>query len=134
MKREIINTGDGSKTIYIPEWNEHYHSKHGAVQEAKHVFLETGLQYYIDTRDANNREPIAILEMGFGTGLNALLTFFKGKELGLSIVYEGVEAFPISAQEIEAMAYGSLLTHTNSDIVYNFLHETSWELANPISD
>ena len=74
MKREIINTGDGSKTIYIPEWNEHYHSKHGAVQEAKHVFLETGLQYYIDTRDANNREPIAILEMGFGTGLNALLT------------------------------------------------------------
>ena len=68
MKREIIQTSDGSTTIHLPEWNENYHSKHGAIQEAKHVFIKNGFEQF-------NQTEIAILEIGFGTGLNAFITF-----------------------------------------------------------
>ena len=77
MKREVVKTADGSLTIHIPEMNENYHSGHGALQEAKHVFIQHGLLEFKD------REEVAVFEMGFGTGLNALLTlenclFFPG--------------------------------------------------------
>ena len=133
MKREIITTGDGSKTIHIPEWNEQYHSKHGAVQEARHVFLETGLQYYIDRPDHDTTKTIHILEMGFGTGLNALLTFLKARDLVLPIAYTGVEAFPISSDEIEAMDYASVLQSQDAATIYNVLHTSSWEESNEVS-
>lgn len=133
MKREIITTGDGSKTIHIPEWNEQYHSKHGAVQEARHVFLETGLQYYIDRPDHNITQTIHILEMGFGTGLNALLTFLKARDLALPIAYTGVEAFPISSDEIGAMDYASVLQSQDTATIYNVLHTSSWEESNEVS-
>ena len=68
MQRTIITTGDGSKTIHLPEWNENYHSSHGAVQEAKHVFLKHGLELFLGNSE------IHILEVGFGTGLNTILT------------------------------------------------------------
>lgn len=68
MKREIITTADGSKTIHLPELNENYHSHHGALQEAKHVFIQHGLDFLKEKKALN------ILEIGFGTGLNALLT------------------------------------------------------------
>ena len=134
MKREIITTGDGSKTIHIPEWNEQYHSKHGAVQEARHVFLETGLQNYIDRPSYNTTRTINILEMGFGTGLNALLTFFKAKDKGVSITYTGVEAFPITKNEVTAMDYAALLDHPDAHSVYQALHSCPWEISNPISE
>lgn len=68
MKKELIFTADGSKTLFVPELKEHYHSIHGALAEAKHVFLKNGLQ-------SVSKEQIAILEMGFGSGLNAFLSF-----------------------------------------------------------
>ena len=74
MKREIIQTSDGSTTIHIPEWNEQYHSIHGAIQEAQHVFIKNGLSLFKD-------QSISILEIGFGTGLNALITFLESKKL-----------------------------------------------------
>ncbi len=120
MKREIITTGDGSKTIHIPEWNEQYHSKHGAIQEARHVFLETGLQHYVTQHP--ERESIAILEIGFGTGLNALLTYFKAQDLGIEINYTGVEGFPVSLEEAVAMDYASQLDNGNAVAVYTKLH------------
>ena len=94
MKREIITTGDGSKTIQISEWDEQYHSKHGAIQEARHVFLGMGLQHYVSKMPTT--QPIAILEMGFGTGLNALLTLFEAQALNTEIEYTGIEAYPVS--------------------------------------
>jgi len=75
MKRELLKTGDGSTTIHLPDINEQYHSKHGAIQESKHVFLAKGLSYI-----ASRISEIDILEIGFGTGLNALLTFFESKK------------------------------------------------------
>ena len=133
MKREIITTNDGSKTIHIPEWNEQYHSKHGAIQEANHVFLETALQHYVD-HNHHNKKAFHILEMGFGTGLNALLTFLKAKDSALSVAYDGVEAFPITTQEIEAMGYATLLSDDDAQQVYTHLHNCPWETAHPISN
>ena len=71
MKRKIITTADGSKTIQIEEWNEQYHSVHGAINEANHVYIKHGLLFCFEESDDNN---ISILEMGFGTGLNTFLT------------------------------------------------------------
>ena len=133
MKREIIITGDGSKTIHIPEWDEQYHSKHGAIQEANHVFLQMGLDHYLSKTSYQKESPVAILEMGFGTGLNALLTFFEAQKMQTSITYTGVEAYPISSEEIKAMDYVSLLTAKDAQAVYDKLHTTNWESEEEIS-
>ena len=78
-------TADGSSTIHLPEWDEQYHSKHGAIQEAKHVFIKSGLSLFSDSK-------INILEIGFGTGLNSFITFLEAPKLNLTINYVGVEA------------------------------------------
>lgn len=131
MKREIITTGDGSKTIQISDWDEQYHSKHGAIQEARHVFLGMGLQHYV--AKTKSVQPIAILEMGFGTGLNALLTIFEAQELKVKIEYTGIEAYPVSKEEVAAMDYASQLSQTNALLYYNNMHSLSWEEPHSIT-
>jgi len=126
MKREIIITGDGSKTIHIPEWNEQYHSKHGAIQEARHVFLKMGLNYFLTKKSFKDKASISILEIGFGTGLNALLTFFEAQKMNASIQYVGVEAYPVTQEEIEAMDYVSLVKEEKAQKVYDTLHSAPW--------
>jgi tRNA U34 5-methylaminomethyl-2-thiouridine-forming methyltransferase MnmC len=128
MKREIMTTGDGSKTIHIPDLNEQYHSKHGALQEARHVFIKTGLDFY-RTAAEPTASMVRILEYGFGTGLNALLTALQDNDL--VIEYTGTEAFPITKEEIEAMDYGSLL---DAKELYNKLHDAQWETATLITE
>ena len=130
MKREIIKTGDGSATIYLPDWNEHYHSKHGAVQEALHVFLKTGFDHYFKNED---KKQISILEIGFGTGLNALLTFFQAKNDGVKVNYNGVEAYPVSAEELELLNYEHLITQEGASEVFNRMHTAVWEKSIEIS-
>lgn len=132
MKREIITTADGSKTIHIPEWNEQYHSKHGAIQEARHVFLKTGLTHFV-TQYPEQKE-IAILEMGFGTGLNALLTFFETTKLAVSFNYTGAEAFPVSKEEALAMDYPSQLQEDDAALIYKELHDSPWGKETQISE
>lgn len=102
MNRRIVSTLDGSKTIYLKDWDEHYHSKHGAIQESNHVFINQGL-LHID------KSQIAILEIGFGTGLNALMTWMAASEKGYRIEYVGVDAFPITIKELEKLNYITLL-------------------------
>ena len=104
MKREIITTGDGSKTIQIVDWNEQYHSKHGAVNEALHVFIKHGLIFRSESRK-DELEELSILELGFGTGLNALLTLLYAEKLQLNINYVGVEAYPLELEEISQLNY-----------------------------
>ena len=120
MKRRIITTGDGSKTIQIEDWNEQYHSKHGAVQEAYHVFIEHGLRLF------NNRS-ITILEVGFGTGLNALITLLEAAKQQLTVDYIGVEAFPVSVDEISALDYCRQLGADNVEASFNKMHSSNWE-------
>ncbi|MEZ2414917.1 tRNA (5-methylaminomethyl-2-thiouridine)(34)-methyltransferase MnmD [Muriicola sp. E247] len=126
MKRSIITTGDGSKTISLDEWNEQYHSKHGAIQEAYHVFIKHGLH-------ASLKNPIAILEVGFGTGLNALITLHEGIKRNLHIKYTGVEAFPVSPEEVGELNYVEALQLPQLDATFNQMHSCDWEEAIPLS-
>ena len=120
MKRRVITTADGSKTIHIEDWNEQYHSIHGAIQEAEHVFIKNGLSLFTDQR-------VSILEMGFGTGLNALITLIRSKKLGLKIDYTGVEAFPVAADELEQLNYIPLLNAMDSEKDFERMHSGKWE-------
>lgn len=129
LKRKIITTSDGSKTIQIEDWDEQYHSKHGAIQEANHVFIKHGLKYYSETI-LQEGDGVSILEIGFGTGLNAFITFLETQHL--NIKYTGVEAYPISEEELEALNYAELISVKNSNI-FKALHQTKWEIENSIT-
>ncbi len=127
MKREIIITDDGSTTIRIPEWDENYHSTHGAIQEAKHVFIKNGLDLF------QNQDAISILEIGFGTGLNAFITFLEtiNKE---KVNYVGVEAYPISQEEIAQMNYVSELDSEMYQEIFDKMHSCDWENQQTITE
>lgn len=127
MEREIIRTQDGSTTIQIKDWNECYHSKHGAIQEAKHVFIKNGLALFPN-------QNVSILEIGFGTGLNTFITYLEAMGLGQSIDYVGVEAYPVSEAEIEAMNYLEELEALESKDVFVKIHSSNWEEKSKLSD
>lgn len=127
MKREIITTVDGSKTIQISDWNEQYHSKHGAIQESRHVFLDMGLSHYISKTAKPLTEAIDILEMGFGTGLNALLTLHASIKMHREIRYSALEAYPISKAEVAAMQYPQLIDLPEAASLFEEMHQEDWE-------
>jgi len=126
LERKIIITEDGSSTIHLPKWDEHYHSIHGAIQEAKHVFIKSGLSLFSDSE-------ISILEIGFGTGLNSFITFLEASKLKLTIDYVGVEAYPITSEEIKKLNYVSELEATKFSKVFTEMHQQEWETKNKIS-
>ncbi|MDQ6470775.1 tRNA (5-methylaminomethyl-2-thiouridine)(34)-methyltransferase MnmD [Flavobacterium sp. LHD-80] len=126
MKREIIKTLDGSTTIHLEEWNESYHSKHGAIQEAKHVFIKNGLSLFED-------KPVAILEIGFGTGLNAFITFLESEQKQQKIDYVGVEAYPVGAEEVLGMNYVDELEALEFSNIFEKMHKCEWNEKTEIS-
>jgi tRNA U34 5-methylaminomethyl-2-thiouridine-forming methyltransferase MnmC len=115
---EIVITQDGSHSIYIHELNEHYHSVNGAITESQHVFIEAGLKQF------NNRH-IRILEMGFGTGLNALLTLAEAKESNISIHYTGIEKYPLERSIIDSLNYESMIDPTCKGM-FKLIHDSPW--------
>lgn len=119
MKREIIQTKDGSTSILLPDWNETYHSKFGAIQEAKHVFIKNGLSLF-------SGESVSILEIGFGTGLNAFITYLEAKNSGQTINYTGVEAYPVSEEDALKMNYVSELGANSSEEIFLKMHQGNW--------
>ncbi|MBP4138337.1 tRNA (5-methylaminomethyl-2-thiouridine)(34)-methyltransferase MnmD [Flavobacterium geliluteum] len=119
MKREIIKTLDGSTTIHLDEWDECYHSKHGAIQEAKHVFIKNGLSLF------ENKE-VSLLEIGFGTGLNAFITFLESNLKEQPINYVGVEAYPVPAEEVLQMNYVAELEASLFEDIFKKMHECEW--------
>lgn len=128
MNREILTTSDGIPTLHIPAWNESYHSKHGVLMEASHVFIQNGLL-------KTNKKQINILEIGFGTGFNALLTFFENQKLEKSINYFGIEKFPLQLHEIKQLNYSDYFSnsqlakkvwfamHTNDEKYFKEYHQ-----------
>ncbi len=121
MNRKVIITNDGTTTIQLTDKNECYHSKHGALNEAKYVFIEKGLMHYIN---ANNPKKIELLEVGLGTYLNSLLTFLTNKKSKIAITYTGIEAHPVEAAEIEALNFTELL-NIPKDYLLSF-HRAPW--------
>ena len=121
MKREIIITQDGSTSIYLPELNESYHSKFGAIQEAQHVFIKNGMDLF------QSNDMIHILEIGFGTGLNAFITFLETSKRKQKIHYDGVEAYPVSIADAKKMNYVNELNASEFEAIFDKIHSTQWE-------
>lgn len=119
MKREIIQTSDGSTSILLPEWNETYHSKHGAIQEAKHVFIQNGLSLF-------QGQSVSILEIGFGTGLNAFITYLEAQKSNQKIEYTGIEAYPVAAEDVAKMNYVEELDAVSEKDLFLKMHESDW--------
>ena len=103
---EFVVTSDGSKTLYHPEIGEHYHSRHGAVQESKHVFLSMGLRHF---QELHLAKALSILEIGFGTGLNFLLSADYCHHQGIALGYLGVEAYPLPTTIISQTDYADYI-------------------------
>ena len=124
MIRKLIKTKDGSNSFYIEELNETYHSIFGAITESKHVFINNGL---LQCKNKN----INILEVGFGTGLNALLTAFEAEKNKLNIFYQTLEAYPLDKTEYSQLNYSDMLNKSNN--IFKNLHECRWEESNIIN-
>ena len=105
MKTELITTADGSHSLYVKDLDEHYHSIHGAIQEALHVFIKTGIQHIVSKQYSS----ISILEIGFGTGLNTLLSFLEAEKLKVKINYTSLEAFPLDLAIVSQLNYAELI-------------------------
>lgn len=121
MKREIFITDDGSTSIRLPDLNVQYHSTHGAIQETYHVFIKNGLDCFIDKKE------VSILEIGFGTGLNAFVTLIESEKRNQIILYTGVEKFPVNPQEIAQLNYIDILSAKHLKVSFNRMHTSSWE-------
>lgn len=149
MQHKIITTEDGSHTLFVPELSEHYHSVNGAIQESKHVFIDTGFKYFLEKNiNQDDQKSINILEIGFGTGLNAFLTLIESQKLNVNVFYQSVELYPVSIKEAEKLNYFELINQseqkkfkqqTNLSESEHFkvidktlfmkLHTTPWERA-----
>ncbi|WP_340114519.1 tRNA (5-methylaminomethyl-2-thiouridine)(34)-methyltransferase MnmD [Maribellus mangrovi] len=126
MKRQVIQTADGSKTLFIPEMNEQYHSVNGALTESEYVFLKQGYFHH------PSPSPV-VFEVGFGTGLNALVTALKAEEQKRSTTFISIEKYPISSNEIKSLDYGKTISGKAVDL-FQQLHAASWGKEVTISE
>jgi tRNA U34 5-methylaminomethyl-2-thiouridine-forming methyltransferase MnmC len=120
-----IITKDGSSTLYAPDFDEHYHSLHGAIQESMYVFIEKGL------RQLSELKEVSVLEMGFGTGLNALLTYIEAPKQ--KIKYTSIELYPLQPEQVKLLNYAKELAATDAQSIFEALHEAEWESFQAIS-
>lgn len=121
MEREIRTTSDGSKTLYINDLNENYHSHHGALQEAKHVFIDNGYNLVYDCE-------INILELGLGTGLNVLVTIdeFMKTDKNHIVHYFTIEKYPVNEQEVKELDYASIFEKPEMVEINQRIHSCNW--------
>ena len=103
---KIIRTEDGSDSIFTDEFDESYHSVHGAITESRHVFIKNGFRFLVSEK---NPGQLAILEMGLGTGLNVLLTWLENRKYNLSIHYTAIEAYPLPSALSRSLNYANEL-------------------------
>ncbi len=126
MDLRIVNTSDSSNTLYNSQFDEHYHSIHGAFNESMHVFIKSGLHYC-------NLDSIKIFEVGFGTGLNAVLTYLETLKRKIKIDYEAIELYPINQSIIESLRFNDFLPHGQEQIILK-MHGSAWDKEVKISD
>lgn len=119
---EIVLTEDGSNTLRVPELNEHYHSTFGAIAESRHIFIEAGLKYVMK----NNPSELNILEVGFGTGLNALLTMLWADSTTTAICYTGIEKYPLEDSLWNKLNYPEQIEEARALEYFKALHECTW--------
>ena len=123
---QLFRTEDGSHTIFVPEMNEHYHSIHGAVQESMHIFINSGLNFC-------KSDPLNIFEVGFGTGLNALLTAAESKKSNRIINYTTIEKYPVETDLLNKLNYSQFAGDSGKEIFSN-IHSAEWGSKTQITD
>lgn len=119
LETRLITTKDGSHSFFVPHLNEHYHSTHGAIQEARHVFIQMGLY-------AKQLSHINILEIGFGTGLNAFLTLIETLEANISVNYTTLELYPLDISKIKKLNYPQRVGNKKASKHFMKLHRATW--------
>jgi len=128
MTRRLILTKDNSHTLFVPDLNETFHSTHGAIQESRHVFIEAGFNHI-----ASRLDRINVLEVGFGTGLNALLTQIEAETLGKTVQYTAIEAYPLESEIWSQLNYPHLLCSIDYSSVFERIHLAGWDESEEIS-
>jgi len=123
---QIKKTIDGSYTLYNSDLEEHYHSINGAIQESEHVFINAGLKFIA-------QQKVKIFEVGFGTGLNAFLSYIESLKSGLQIKYSGIEKYPVEKSLVNELNYSELISPENHNI-FEKLHESEWNKEIEISE
>ncbi len=119
---KVITTSDGSHSLYHPLLKETYHSTHGAITESQHVFIQKGLAY----QKSLGLDAISVLEVGFGTGLNALLTLhFAHQHPEMNIIYHSLEPFPLPTEIVDQLNYAQRIGLSSKD--FKNLHECAWD-------
>ena len=119
MKLKIIKTSDKSDTIFNSEYDEPYHSTNGAISESVHVYIESGLN--------NCRlQSIKIFEVGFGTGLNTILTYIESSNKDLTVEYTAIELFPVNIEIIDRLNYTEFFSE-DQKLIYNKFHTCNWD-------
>lgn len=126
IQRNIVHTDDGTTSLYVPELNEHYHSIHGALVESNHVYIEAGLRVV-------TMNPCMLLEAGFGTGLNAILTLIEATEKQRQVIYHTYEKYPLSKAEYALLNFADYLPDVYRDD-FEALHTVSWNETIKIND
>ncbi len=116
---QLEETADGSHTLYVPGMNEHYHSVNGAIQESLHIYINSGFNYNI------TKNNLSVLEIGFGTGLNAYLTLLKSQNTDTLVEYTTVELYPLGASLIEKINYPEILNLDRT--LFEKIHQAQWE-------
>ena len=128
---QIITTGDGSHTLFSEQFNEVYKSRHGAIEESKHVFIKEGLEYVLSKRVGE--EPVRIFELGFGTGLNAMLTMLEAEKRNIKIDYTTIELYPVDIDTIKALNYTQQLGYEYCYGPYHSLHLVRWNETHQVT-
>lgn len=121
---QVRTSEDGSSTLYRADIDEHYHSYHGAVQESMHVFIEAGLKHHPG-------KELSLLEIGFGTGLNALLTMLNGSNR--NIIYHAIEKYPLSTKLISEVNYPVYIKHPCAARFFSQLHSAPWNIEKQLT-
>jgi len=125
---QLVTSEDGSHTLFLPLLNEHFHSTHGAIQESMHIFIDAGLR-----KAAETRNKINLLEVGFGTGLNALLTYLHMFQNDLEIEYLAIEAYPLPQNIFSRLNYPQLLQDTNAQECFRQISLAEWDRSLQLS-
>ena len=118
MRKEIVLTEDGSHTLRVVEIDECYHSTHGAIQESTHIFIDAGLKEFTPV------DEIRVLEIGFGTGLNAFLTLLDAEKNKKNIHYTTIELYPLPADEVLLLNYPETLSEDRG--LFEEIHRSPW--------
>ncbi|MCS6824191.1 MAG: tRNA (5-methylaminomethyl-2-thiouridine)(34)-methyltransferase MnmD [Cytophagaceae bacterium] len=127
---EIIPTADGSHTLYLKSLDETYHSRHGAIRESQHIYINHGLHFFVSTSKATH---VNILEIGFGTGLNALLSLFYAEINNVNIQYTAIEPYPLHFDIVQQLNYQDKSDNPQARKFYQQLHTTTWNRKNVLT-